>query len=171
MGVRAPARAPAREAQPGERVLDLGCGPAASCALRDAGTPRRRRDRRGGAPARANTGADVRLLEPDGSIPLGHGEVDLVWCCETLEHVPDVAHALLEVRRVLSPAGACSPPSRTTRAGADRALPFDAHSPARPAPAVLHAPVARDARSTPGFDPGPRRAGWRFLVARAAARP
>ena len=41
--------------------------------------------------ARANVpGADVRLLEPDGSIPLGHGEVDLVWCSEMLEHIPDV---------------------------------------------------------------------------------
>ena len=47
----------------------------------------------------------MRLLEPDGSIPLGHGEVDLVWCSETLEHIPDVAHALLEVRRVLKPGG------------------------------------------------------------------
>ena len=50
-------------------------------------------------------GADVRLVEPDGSLPLGHGEVDLVWCSETLEHIPDVGHTLLEVRRVLRPGG------------------------------------------------------------------
>ena len=34
-------------------------------------------------------GADLRLLEHDGSIPLEHGSVDLVWCSEVLEHVAD----------------------------------------------------------------------------------
>jgi ubiquinone/menaquinone biosynthesis C-methylase UbiE len=48
---------------------------------------------------------DVRLLEPDGTLPLGHGEIDLVWLSETLEHIPDVAHTLFEVRRVLRPEG------------------------------------------------------------------
>ena len=56
--------------------------------------------------ARRNVpGADLRLLEPDGSLPLGHGEVDLVWCSEVLEHVPDTVALLTEVRRVLKRGG------------------------------------------------------------------
>jgi ubiquinone/menaquinone biosynthesis C-methylase UbiE len=50
-------------------------------------------------------GADVRLLREDGSLPLGHGEVDLVWCSEVLEHVADTAQVLLEARRVLRRGG------------------------------------------------------------------
>src|SRR5688500_19816477 len=45
------------------------------------------------------TGADVRLLEDDGTIPFGHGEFDLVWCSEVLEHIPDVGFALSEDRK------------------------------------------------------------------------
>ena len=44
--------------------------------------------------ARANApGADLRLAEPDGPLPLEDGSVDLVWCTEVLEHVADTAHA------------------------------------------------------------------------------
>jgi len=50
-------------------------------------------------------GADLRLVEPDGSLPLGHGEVDLVWCSEVLEHVADTTSFLTEARRVLKPGG------------------------------------------------------------------
>ncbi len=93
------------ELRPGDRVLDLGCGAGRFLAtLPDAvgvEIAQQAVDR-----ARANVpGADVRLVEPDGSLPLGHGEIDLVWCSEVLEHVPDVAHTLLEIRRVLKPEG------------------------------------------------------------------
>ena len=49
--------------------------------------------------------ADLRLVEPDGTVPLGHGEVDLVWCSEVLEHVADTTSFLTEARRVLKPGG------------------------------------------------------------------
>jgi SAM-dependent methyltransferase len=50
-------------------------------------------------------GADLRRVAPDGSLPLGHGEIDLVWCSEVLEHVPDTIAFLTEVRRVLRHGG------------------------------------------------------------------
>src|SRR5687768_14651873 len=76
--------------RPGERVLDLGCGSGRFvAALRDAGADpvgieiaEAALDR-----ARRNVpGADLRLLESDGSVPIDHGTVDLVWCSEVLEH-------------------------------------------------------------------------------------
>jgi SAM-dependent methyltransferase len=90
-------------------VLDLGCGAGRFLrALAEVGAEPIGVEIAAAAAerARANApGADVRLLEPDGSLPLGHAEVDLVWCSEVLEHIADTAHALLEARRVLRPAG------------------------------------------------------------------
>jgi SAM-dependent methyltransferase len=93
------------ELHPGDRVLDYGCGSgrflallddAAGVEIAEAAVER----------ARANAPhADVRLLEGDGTIPFGHGEFDLVWCSEVLEHIPDVGFALSEIRRVLKPSG------------------------------------------------------------------
>ena len=97
------------EARPGERVLALGCGAGRFvAALRDAGADPVGVELAEAAltRARANApGADLRLVEPDGSLPLDHGSVDLVWCSEVLEHVADTEHLLLEVRRVLRPGG------------------------------------------------------------------
>jgi SAM-dependent methyltransferase len=97
------------EARPGERVLDLGCGAGRFvAALRDAGADPVGVELAEAALERARRtapGADLRLVAPDGSLPLDHGSVDLVWCSEVLEHVPDTAHLLLEVRRVLRPGG------------------------------------------------------------------
>ena len=97
------------EARPGERVLDLGCGAGRFvAALRDAGCDPVGVEIASGALERARAvapGADLRLLAEDGSIPLEHGAVDLVWCSEVLEHVADGAHLLQEARRVLRPGG------------------------------------------------------------------
>jgi SAM-dependent methyltransferase len=97
------------EARPGERVLDLGCGAGRFvAALQRAGAEPVGVERAEAALDRARRtapGADLRLVEPDGSLPLDHASVDLVWCSEVLEHVADTAHLLLEVRRVLRPGG------------------------------------------------------------------
>ena len=97
------------EARRGERVLDLGCGAGRFvAALHDAGADPVGVEIAGAALERARRnvpGADLRLLEPDGAIPLGHGEIDLVWCSEVLEHVPDTTTLLTEARRVLKPGG------------------------------------------------------------------
>jgi SAM-dependent methyltransferase len=94
-----------REVHPGERVLDLGCGAGRFvAALRDAGADPVGVELAEAALERARRnvpGADLRLVSPDGSLPLGHGEVDLAWCSEVLEHVPDTVGLLTEVRRVL----------------------------------------------------------------------
>jgi SAM-dependent methyltransferase len=91
------------EVKRGERVLDLGCGAGRFlAALRDAGADAVGVEIAEAAVQRARaTGAEVRIVEPDGSLPFGHGEFDLVWCSEVLEHVPDVSQLLFEVRRVL----------------------------------------------------------------------
>jgi SAM-dependent methyltransferase len=97
------------EARPGERVLDLGCGAGRFvAAVRDAGADPVGVDIAEAALERARRnapGADLRLLEPDGSLPLEHASVELVWCSEVLEHVADTDHLLLEARRVLRPGG------------------------------------------------------------------
>jgi SAM-dependent methyltransferase len=97
------------EARAGERVLDLGCGAGRFvAALRDAGADPVGVEIAEAALARARAvapGADLRLLADDGSIPLEHGSVDLVWCSEVLEHVADGAHLLQEARRALAPGG------------------------------------------------------------------
>lgn len=122
------------EARPGERVLDLGCGAGRFvAALRDAGAeaigveiaPAALERARANAP-----GADLRLLEPDGSIPLGHGSADLVWCSEVLEHVADGSHLLQEARRVLRPGGrllVTVPYHGRVKAAAIALARFDAH--------------------------------------------
>jgi 2-polyprenyl-3-methyl-5-hydroxy-6-metoxy-1,4-benzoquinol methylase len=93
------------EVRRGERVLDVGCGAGRFvAALRDAGADPVGVELAEAALERARRnapGADLRLVTEQGALPLGHGEVDLVWCSEVLEHVPDTVAFLTEVRRVL----------------------------------------------------------------------
>src|SRR3954469_1972272 len=95
------------EARAGERVLDLGCGAGRFvAALRDAGADPVGVELAEGAldrPRRTVPGADLRAMT--GAIPLEDASVDLVWCSEVLEHVPDTAGLLSEVRRVLKTGG------------------------------------------------------------------
>jgi 2-polyprenyl-6-hydroxyphenyl methylase/3-demethylubiquinone-9 3-methyltransferase len=95
--------------RPGERVLDLGCGAGRFVrALGEAGTDPVGVELAEAALERARRnapGADLRLVTPDGALPVEHRSVDVVWCSEVLEHVADVAGLLVEVRRVLRPGG------------------------------------------------------------------
>lgn len=97
------------EARAGERVLDLGCGAGRFlAALRDAGAEAVGADLAEGALERARRnvpGAELHLLGPGGELPLEDASVDLVWCSEVLEHVPDTAGLLSETRRVLRTGG------------------------------------------------------------------
>ena len=122
------------EARPGERVLDLGCGSGRFvAALRDAGAEPVGVEIAEAALERARAvapGADLRLLGPDGSLPLEHGSVDLVWCSEVLEHVADGVQLLHEVRRVLRPQGrllVTVPYHGRVKAAAISLARFDAH--------------------------------------------
>lgn len=60
-------------------------------------------------------------LAPDGPLPFGDGEFDLVLCAETLEHVRDVQLLLSEARRVLVPGGrlAVTTPAHSRATGLD----------------------------------------------------
>ena len=95
------------EARAGERVLDLGCGAGRFvAALRDAGADPVGVELADGALERARRnvpGADLRAMTDE--IPLEDSSVDLVWCSEVLEHVPDTAGLLSEARRVLRTGG------------------------------------------------------------------
>jgi SAM-dependent methyltransferase len=93
----------------GDRVLDLGSGEGTFTAeLSRAGARPVGVDIAEAALKRARAahpGLDFRLAPIDGSLPLEDCAFELVWASEVIEHVPDTARWLSEVRRVLSPRG------------------------------------------------------------------
>ena len=54
-----------------------------------------------------HSGAEFVLVPIDGPLPFEDGSFDLVWASEVIEHVPDTARWLSEVRRVLARAAGC----------------------------------------------------------------
>ena len=98
-----------RQARPGDRALDLGCGTGEFTALLAAGgvqavgvevaeaALRRARAR--------HPDLDFRLVPIEGPLPFDEHSFELVWCSDVIEHVADTARWLSEVRRVLAPRG------------------------------------------------------------------
>ena len=81
------------EAQPGERVLDLGCGAGRFlAALRDAGADPVGVEIAEAALERARATCPAPTCacsSPTARSRSATASVDLVWCSEVLEHVPD----------------------------------------------------------------------------------
>ena len=101
-------------AAPGERIMDVGCGPGFFCAeladeVSESGvvlgldtSPAMLTL----AKARCARHPNVQLREADaGSLPAEDGSFDAALCVQVLEYVPDATAALSEMRRVLRPGG------------------------------------------------------------------
>ena len=99
-----------RRLRAGEVVLDPGCGTgwqAAGLRRAAAGVRVVGADLAAGMLGRARAAGAWPLLQADaGALPLAGGSVDLVVTRGLLHHLPDVAAALAEWRRVLRPDGA-----------------------------------------------------------------
>jgi 2-polyprenyl-3-methyl-5-hydroxy-6-metoxy-1,4-benzoquinol methylase len=98
-------------AEPGQTVLDVGCGEgwfsaalaghgATPIAVDVADEPLRR------LRARFPQVTDVRRATAGEELPVAGREADLVWAGEVFEHVVDVGALATELRRVLKPGGA-----------------------------------------------------------------
>ena len=101
-------------AAPGERIVEVGCGPGVFCAelaeeVGEAGfvlgldtSPAMLALAAGRCAGHAN----VELREAEaGSLPVDAGSFDAALCVQVLEYVPDATGALSEMRRVLRPGG------------------------------------------------------------------
>jgi SAM-dependent methyltransferase len=96
---------------PGDRVVDLGCGPGA--AAREAA--RRGASVTGVDPAPVMLSVARRLTRPRSSIvwvegaaehlPLADGSATVLWALATVHHWADIDSAVAEIRRVLRPGG------------------------------------------------------------------
>lgn len=101
--------------QPGETILDFGCGPGyvAVELVRLGAAHVHGVDLNAGFVARARqVAADAGVSDrvtihhtTDETVPLAAGAVDRVYCKNVLEYVPDAAAAVAEVARVLRPGG------------------------------------------------------------------
>jgi ubiquinone/menaquinone biosynthesis C-methylase UbiE len=94
---------------PGQRVLDLGCGPGDGTAkLNAAGATAVGLDYSGGMLETARKDAHNlgRLTRGDaGRLPFKDGAFDKVICTNSFHHYPNHLAALREMRRVLRPGG------------------------------------------------------------------
>jgi len=99
---------------PGERVLDVGCGPGLLCAemaetvgAAGAVVGIDTSDSMLRIAARNGTGLGQMSVRPGQatSLPTDDADFDALVCTQVLEYVPDVAAALAEFRRVLRPTG------------------------------------------------------------------
>ncbi|MCA1822715.1 MAG: methyltransferase domain-containing protein [Mycobacteriales bacterium] len=99
-----------RPLRAGEWVLDVGCGTGYLAAGLRRAAPETRVvgvDLSAGMLERARIAGAYPLVHGDATrLPLADGSVDLVVARGVLHHLPDVAGALGEWRRVLQPAGA-----------------------------------------------------------------
>ncbi|MFZ5441074.1 MAG: class I SAM-dependent methyltransferase [Myxococcota bacterium] len=95
--------------QPGERVLDLGCGPGDGCeALAQTGAIAIGLDYSQGMLRAAHRQASLRgrLLRGDaGALPFADASFDKIVCTNSFHHYPRHLAALREMRRVLRPGG------------------------------------------------------------------
>lgn len=101
-------------ARPGERVLDVGCGPGFFCAelVDEVGAEGEvvgvdsSPQMLALAAERCRRHDNVRLLEANAtSLPVEDAGFDAALCVQVLEYVPDVAGALAQLHRVLRPGG------------------------------------------------------------------
>ncbi len=101
-------------ARPGDRILDLGCGPGFAIAelVDQVGTAGSivgvdRSPQMLAAATRRCTGhPNVTLYEADAAgLPLEDATFDRALCVQVLEFVPDVPAVLAELRRVVAPGG------------------------------------------------------------------
>lgn len=94
---------------PGQRVLDLGCGPGDGAALlQGLGAHAVGLDYSEGmiASARREPRLGGRLVRGDaGRLPFRSGAFDKLVCTNSFHHYPDHFFALCEMRRVLTPGG------------------------------------------------------------------
>ena len=93
----------------GDRALDNGCGDGRFTGLlAEAGAEPTGVDVAEAALRRARAAhPGIRFVRTplEGPLPFDDGAFDLVWASEVIEHVPDTARWLSEIRRVLRPGG------------------------------------------------------------------